>query len=259
MSKKRGVVVLSFDDGRIDNYAVYMEILKTYNFPMTINIATGYINKEIEIGGCNPAPLTGKQIQQLYQTGAVEFAGHGYHHKNDLEDIQIGRKMLLEWLGLPKDSRIGFASPKSGMTPEYVRQNGSELKCAGFKYIRTGPETRSLRWTRTLCRKVSRILHLPFLYTIAYKESLQKNKDGILITSIPIWRDTTVREIMNLISEAERQKAVCVLMFHSIEIRPKDLWSFDKNKFKRLCEFLKSEESADRICIMNTSDAFDIL
>lgn len=49
---KKGVVTLSFDDGRLDNYAVIKKLLLPNKVPATINIATGYISRELDkIGG----------------------------------------------------------------------------------------------------------------------------------------------------------------------------------------------------------------
>ena len=43
-------VVLSFDDGRRDNYRAAFEILKPLELPATFNITIGYILRNIKIG-----------------------------------------------------------------------------------------------------------------------------------------------------------------------------------------------------------------
>ena len=40
-------VILSFDDGRKDNYRAAMEIMKPLDIPATFNITTGYILQNI--------------------------------------------------------------------------------------------------------------------------------------------------------------------------------------------------------------------
>jgi len=42
---KRGTVVITFDDGYLDNYELAAPILKKYNFPVTIYLATEYVSR----------------------------------------------------------------------------------------------------------------------------------------------------------------------------------------------------------------------
>ena len=41
-------IVLSFDDGRHDNYEAYKNILNPLNIPATFNITAGYVLNDIE-------------------------------------------------------------------------------------------------------------------------------------------------------------------------------------------------------------------
>ncbi len=166
---KKGVVTLSFDDGRLDNYAVIKKLLLPNKVPATINIATGYISRELDkIGGrgYSPEPITVDQLQEIANSGLIECASHGHLHKNDWEDISTGRKILLEWLKLNPNTKIGFASPGSGMSPDYIQKNIDELKNLGFCYIRTGFNLSTHKIIRNLCRKVARITHIPFLFSV---------------------------------------------------------------------------------------------
>ena len=45
ITPKRGTVVISFDDGYLDNYELAAPILKKYNLPAIIYLATGYISR----------------------------------------------------------------------------------------------------------------------------------------------------------------------------------------------------------------------
>lgn len=69
-------VALTFDDGFLDNYQYAFPLLKQYNAKATIYLAT-----EIEgIEKLNP-----QQIQEMQQSGLIEFGAHTQHHVNLLK------------------------------------------------------------------------------------------------------------------------------------------------------------------------------
>ena len=203
--------------------------------------------------------MTVEQICELYKSGLIEFAGHGDMHKNELKDIKAGREKLLQWLNLSEDFKIGFASPGSGMTPDFIRENKTILEDMGFSYARTGPEIRTKRLVRTYARKSARIFHYSKLYKIAYKESLQRHVENNLVLSIPVLRDTTLAEMKELVRYAERKKLLCTFMFHSIlkdiDKEHGDIWCYDYSKFYQFISWLKIEEKNNRLDILTTADA----
>jgi len=70
------VVALSFDDGFLDNYQYAYPLLKKYNAKATIYLAT-------KIDGIET--LTFEQIQEMYNSGLIEFGAHTQHHVNLLK------------------------------------------------------------------------------------------------------------------------------------------------------------------------------
>ena len=259
--RKEAIITFSFDDGRIDNYKAVKEILLPNNIPATINIATGYIDGSLKMlgGGYNPKPMTIEQIRELYSTGIIEIAGHGDLHKNEWDDIKLGREKLLAWLQVPFDSKIGFASPGSGMTPKFIRENQRILENLGFSYARTGPEIRTKHMMRLYARKAARVLHWSKLYKVAYKDSLQSRVTKEPVLSIPILKDTSLAEIKELIHFSEKRELLCTLMFHSIIDEQKnkngDIWCYDYRKFEELVSWLKEEREKNKLEILTTADA----
>ena len=84
----KSIISLSFDDGRLDNYTLMYPIIKKYNIPVTINIATGYIEGVINPSDFDfPEPMSVSMLSQLFHDSNVEIAGHGYMHINEKEDI----------------------------------------------------------------------------------------------------------------------------------------------------------------------------
>ena len=116
------IISLSFDDGRLDNYKVFKEILEPNHIPVTINIATGFIENKCTVGS-QVKPLTISQIQEMSASPLVEFACHGHMHKNEIKDIEAGRLKLAKWISSSPRNKLGFASPGSNMTPDYIRSH----------------------------------------------------------------------------------------------------------------------------------------
>ena len=113
----RRSVVLSFDDGYVDNYLYLFPILKKYGVK-----ATCYITNR---GETDSTFLTPAQVREMDASGLVEFGGHTAHHtKLDLvpfatakAEIEANVAWLTKVLGkAPKT----FAYPCGGYTDEVI-------------------------------------------------------------------------------------------------------------------------------------------
>ena len=97
------------------------------------------------------------------------------------------------------------------------------------------------RWFKVFLRKVSRIIKWPWIYKMAYSDSLMSNKDdGGVLYSIPILSDTTPSQIRALIDRAVKKGAACVLMFHSVvpESDVQGNWYYSQNCFEKVFQTL---------------------
>ena len=76
-------VILTFDDGYADNYHEMFPILKRYHAKATIFIVSDCIGK--------PGFLNARQMQQMVQSGLVEFQSHtkSHHKLTQLTDEQL--------------------------------------------------------------------------------------------------------------------------------------------------------------------------
>lgn len=124
-------VVLTLDDGLIDNYTNLFPILKKYNVP-----ATFFVTNRGDQDG--ERFLTEAQIREMASSGLVEFGGHTSTHAvlNTIpidvakQVLQENYDRLTEILGnAPKC----FAYPCGGYNPEIIEA----VKAVGYSYAFT--------------------------------------------------------------------------------------------------------------------------
>jgi len=83
---KKKTIILTFDDGYKDNYINVFPILKKYDLPATIFIATDYVGKTMKNSkGVEISMLNWAEITDMSKSGLVEFGCHtASHRKLDL-------------------------------------------------------------------------------------------------------------------------------------------------------------------------------
>ncbi len=120
-------IVLSFDDGYEDNYFNVFPILKKYNFPSTIFLATNFIKQKALNSFNTPLPmLSWRQIKEMHNSGLIDFEPHTHTHprltKISLEsakrEILESRKIIEE--NLNKQCKF-FAYPHGEYNQEIVK------------------------------------------------------------------------------------------------------------------------------------------
>lgn len=256
------IVCFSFDDGRLDNYTIAYPILKKYGLSATFNITTGYIEGKLEEGKLTHAkPMTVEMTRNLYQDKNIEIACHGYWHLNTFDDIIEGERRLCADLNISQlysGGPIGFASPGSSLDLCYYSIIKKNLKKHNIVYVRLSQRYLSMKLIKVLLRKLARLCHLPLFFRLSYQDSLLDRIEDDIIYSVPIMASTTVSEIKELINYAIKEKKSCVLMWHSI-VPDEDIvdnFDFSKEKFERLCHWLKYKQELGTLFVAKTIDLY---
>ena len=247
-----GIVCLTFDDGREDNISVFHSYLFANNIPVTLNVTTGYVDGScpMELLPTKRSAMTVQEIIALSKSAMVEIAAHGDMHLNTDEDIDRGHKKLRDWLKNEYMSHMGFASPSTQFSLSRLGDNQSWLKEHDFSYIAMGQ--RRGRWDKIqlFCRKASRVVHIPLLYEIAYKDTLMDHCEDGIVFRVPVHKDTTVGQLKRLIIRCIKEKKALFLMFHSVDSIADDTWTWDEKKLQALCRYLinKRAEGSLQLC-----------
>ncbi|MBI3248590.1 MAG: polysaccharide deacetylase family protein [Deltaproteobacteria bacterium] len=138
-------VVLTFDDGFVDNYEQAFPILTRYKFPATVFLATSYIGS-----GCLPTltrtefvpqPLTWEQVKEMH-AGGVEFGSHTLTHpmlsqvspEQVRQEVRDSKCLMEDILGAP----VRFFCYPRGDFSAAVRQTVQDEGYAAACTIRPG-------------------------------------------------------------------------------------------------------------------------
>ena len=260
--EKTSRIVLSFDDGRKDNYRAACNILVPRGLKATFNITTGYIQGNIgkDLCPCPNPPMSVQEIRNLYKSDLFEIAGHGYAHMNTLVDWENGITDLKKWLGSEWDKYgIGIASPHCSITQREIVERKKELEKLSVRYVRIGLKNQTNFYQR-LVSKAAMKTRSKVLFIHPIKTSLAKIGKDRCVYSIPILHAHTLEQVIYLVDYAVAKNLDCIFMFHSIlewnMPYYEDMFSWDYERFTGLCEYLVCLRDKGQIKNIRNIDLF---
>lgn len=255
--QEKGIVVLSFDDGREDLVYNIVPLLVDYGIPATFNITTGYIDGTIreENKFCENRAAMLSDLIKISNNNLFEFAAHGDQHLNTYEDICTSLQKLREW-GLVNE-RYGFASPCHGMDSLKARGINEIIQRLGLSYIRIGTQLNRSLFAR-IDRRLSLITNNKSRFKSIYSKCLN-NPSVRIFKCIPYNKRINNNMLFEMIQEAEKTKTVLVLLFHSVlkinEQMYQNVENIDYSQFKKLCDYLSREREVEKIHITTNIQA----
>lgn len=261
---EKALIAFSFDDGRLDNYTIARPILKKYRLPATFNITTDYIRNRIDREFFQfPEPMTVQMVREIFSDGLFEIAGHGCQHINTREDIVKGIEDLRLMLGtdMLTANGNGFASPGSDLTESMHKEMRTVFDANNIKYVRISCRYNSFKSLKVYCRKISRIVKWPWLYRIAYQDTLMDRAEEGVIYSIPVLSSVTPSQLLSVVKLAVKQKKACVLMFHSIlpKTSIRNTWDYPSESFEKLCQQLSTMQEKDLLTVLPVMNVYTSL
>lgn len=253
----KGIITVSFDDGRLDTYETCKNILELRKIPAVIYIPSGYIetrfNDPLEIG--YNGLMTKSNLDYLQSNPLFEIGGHGYMHRNEMTDIKMGLELLKKWY--PNIHEFGFASPKSTINKSYVESHIKEFQDMGFSYVRGGRNFVKYMTVKRGISLLARKTKSTRIFVGCYKSSVNKNRT-YYIHAIPVHKLTTLKQVKGMIDYCAKSKCWAILEFHGIDKRDskeyQEEFCWAQDDFIKVCDYLCELRKRNLIDVMNPLD-----
>lgn len=242
---EKATVCITFDDGRKDNIKAVYDVLIPMRIASTLNITTGYVDGSCpdEMKPSSKPALTVEDVVELNRQPLVEIALHGDRHLNTEEDVEEGRRKIIDWLKLPADAELGFASPNCKFSVDSIGKDADDYFSRELLYVRGGLNIRTHEMTRDFFRKAGRVVNAPLFFKIAYAETLMNFSGQKGLYSVPVLKTTSAEQVCALIDECIQRKKLLILQFHSIveDTENEDNWSWSMFKFEKMCRHIEKK------------------
>ena len=246
--KRKGCVVLSVDDGSIDNYRLF-RLLAENGVPATFNIITERIGR--------PNYLSIEQLKEIYQHPAMEIASHSHSHRNDYDNISLANETLFSWLGI-EERKIGFASPGSNMHRDFIQENEASLQHLGLIYARSSSNPTPTEHQVALAKRLESEGVAPWV--VQNVSGLVYQFTDMFVPSAVVYQHTTLDELKALADLAEAEGACIVYMFHRVEKKGEEhwenLWCFDYDITEQFIKYIRQKEKEGTLNLFTTREAF---
>lgn len=230
-------IIITFDDGREDNYLNAFPILKKYHLTATFFVVTGFVDGTFssDVFGKGRLAMSVEQLQDMKSYG-MEIASHGDRHIFEPGDYKTSVEKLKKWDVV--GNQIGFSIPGSkfskGQLKDFLLIN------AALPYIRGGRSPSCY----SFMRKVSFVLYhwtKAFLFFDFFNRPNLQSSMTVPVYSLVVRSETREKSLERFIKKNQAKDVSLTLMFHSILDHPQNPWEWKTADFEKFCSFLSSE------------------
>ena len=238
-------VVLSFDDGRFDNYQNAFPILNKYNLVGEMHLITGLIDGTFFDKSCLHNGRFLKLDELCKMNSRFDYSSHTDNHDLTIDSIKTSFEKMLLW-NLIDGNVFGLSIPHSDET----KIEDIMTSLPNLSYLRTGRNHNCYSFINKTRYLFYKVFHTSKQYILFNKSNIvydYKNKK--VLNSIVIHNSDSCKQIFSFIEYCIESADDCliVFMFHSIRNNKGDKWSFSIHKFEELCSRLACYKHNNKI------------
>lgn len=234
-------IVLTFDDGRSDNYLHAKRIMERYGLTGTVYVTTGFIDgtwKGSSVLKSPSRPLCIEEILRLKNSG-WEIGLHGDKHLTCVEDMAVSMEKLISW-GIDNPA-WGFSVPNSKVEEKRISEILNSPHGARIGYVRRGRKCDTSKFVNRLLYGIYSVTGTRWAYRRFNAQNVfcLSEADSSYIPSVVVKGNDRPEMIVDFVRSLPDQSVV-VFMLHSIlpnadPLCGKDPWSWEESKFETLC------------------------
>lgn len=240
-------VTLTFDDGRIDNYAYVSPILNKYDLPATIFCVTGFVDgtwRKTDGGWKSvTAPVSVEQLQEM-SYDRWEIGLHGDKHITEYEDLKNAITKMKSW-GF-STTLLPFSIPDSKNETDELQKIIESDIIDHISFIRKGRAIKA----KSLKNIVLYVLYTKCKQQWAYNRfnipsvNLKANFDRYNVSSVVVRHEDSPQMMLKFLDSVP-DESWTVFMLHSIlpesdKYYNADCWTWSDVKFDTFVKGLKN-------------------
>lgn len=215
----QGMVTLSYDDGRVNNFELALPLHEKYGVPATFNVIASRFDHPLFIN---------KSITHECHRRGVEIASHSYYHSG--------------WLIDKTEEEIHFEFGESQRILEDIIQDTVDTFAVPFSRYDERVKAIGMQYYKGI-RSFGSI-----------QNSIPPQDRYWIYSALAIEQTTTFADIKEKIDEAIANNEWCVIMLHGVKPTPEDIYDITPTLLEQVLAYITSFDR-NVLLPVNTRDA----